>query len=397
MMSIKVGVCGTGSFADCFIPLIKAHPEVSKVILSDLDQLKLKEKAKKWDIKDTCPSLEELCQTDVDAIFIFTQNDRHGPQAVHALKCGKHVYSAVPSGISMEEISSLVKTVEDTGLTYMIGETSYYYPCAIYCRDRYQKGDFGEIVYSEGEYIHDFSHGLYEVSKWRFGKDWEKHAGSPPMFYPTHSVSMVVSVTGAYATHVSGMGFVDKNADNLFGKDKNIYKNPFSNETAMCKMSDGSVARFNEFRRAGHPGAVSMSMFGTKGSYEQQYKSHLWMTAEAKTTVDISDLLNIADVKKINDKNTVEIKGGELFESKTSKIHPIHLLPKEYNGLPNGHKGSHQFLIHEFVTACVSKAQPINNVWQAARYLVPGLIAHESAMQGGVLLEVPDFGDGGIR
>ena len=38
--------------------------------------------------------------------------------------------------------------------------------------------------------------------------------------------------------------------------------------------------------------------------------------------------------------------------------------------------------------------QPPNNVWMAARYCVPGLIAHESARQGGVLLEVPDFGPG---
>jgi len=63
-------------------------------------------------------------------------------------------------------------------------------------------------------------------------------------------------------------------------------------------------------------------------------------------------------------------------------------------GLPNGHLGSHQFLIDDFVTACLAGAQPANNVWQAARYLVPGLIAHESAVRGGELLEMPDFGDG---
>jgi len=33
-------------------------------------------------------------------------------------------------------------------------------------------------------------------------------------------------------------------------------------------------------------------------------------------------------------------------------------------------------------------------VWQAARYLLPGLIAHESALQGGALMDVPDFGPG---
>ncbi|MFH1902501.1 MAG: gfo/Idh/MocA family oxidoreductase, partial [Candidatus Omnitrophota bacterium] len=54
---------------------------------------------------------------------------------------------------------------------------------------------------------------------------------------------------------------------------------------------------------------------------------------------------------------------------------------------------SHQFLVDDFVKACVSGRQPPNNVWMASRYLVPGLIAHESAKQGGVLLEIPDFGE----
>lgn len=394
-MGLKIGICGTGAFADNFIPLFKAHPEVSKVILADLDEKKLKEKSEKWGISATCPSLDELCQTDVDAIAVFTQNDRHAPMAIQALNSGKDVYSAVPSAITMDEIKELVKTVEETGKIYMIGETSYYYPCAIYCRDRFRKGDFGHIVYSEGEYMHDFDHGLYNVYKWRFGKDWQKQAGMPPMFYPTHSVSMVVSVTGAHATHVSGMGYVDRHEDGLFGEDKNIYHNPFSNETATCKMSDGSIARFNEFRRIGHPGEVRMSMYGTKGSYEEQYNSRIWVTSEMKKFTELSGLLCAGEDRNFSDMGKEgETVGGDWLDCNAARIHPVEILPREYIGLHNGHKGSHQFLIHEFVTSCVSKVQPHNNVWQAARYLVPGLIAHESAMQGGILLEVPDFGNG---
>jgi hypothetical protein len=52
--------------------------------------------------------------------------------------------------------------------------------------------------------------------------------------------------------------------------------------------------------------------------------------------------------------------------------------------------------VDDFVNSCVGGAQPPNNVWQAARYCVPGLIAHESARQRGVLLEIPDFGTGGV-
>lgn len=33
------------------------------------------------------------------------------------------------------------------------------------------------------------------------------------------------------------------------------------------------------------------------------------------------------------------------------------------------------------------------NAWQAARYNIPGLMAHKSAMLGGVALDIPDFGN----
>lgn len=35
---------------------------------------------------------------------------------------------------------------------------------------------------------------------------------------------------------------------------------------------------------------------------------------------------------------------------------------------------------------------PPNNAWDAARYMIPGLIAHQSALKGGELLDIPDFG-----
>ena len=240
-MSIKIGICGVGSFANSFIPLFKAYPQVAEVILCDLDAVKLKEKAERFGVSEVCSSLDQLCRTDVDAIALFTQHHLHGPQAVQALQNGKHVYSAVPPAVSLPEITELIRTVEQTGKIYMLGETSYYYPCAIYCRQRFGQGDFGAAVYAEAEYYHDYSHGLYQVAQWRHGSEWEKYYGKPPLFYPTHSVSMVVSVTKAYATHVCGMGVVDRHEDNLFsmpvkttsGKTPSVMKL----SSAECRMA----------------------------------------------------------------------------------------------------------------------------------------------------------------
>ena len=243
-MRIKIGICGVGSFANSFIPLFKAHPQVVEVVLCDLDAVKLKEKADRFGVSEVCSSLDQLCRTDVDAIALFTQHHLHGPQAVQVLQNSKHVYSAVPPAISLPEITELVRTVEQTGMIYMLGETSYYYPCAIYCRQRFGQGDFGTAVYAEAEYYHDYSHGLYQVAQWRHGGGWERHYGKPPLFYPTHSVSMVVSVTGAYATHVCGMGLligmktISMRVKTMSGKTPSVMK-PSS---AECRMAARPVS-----------------------------------------------------------------------------------------------------------------------------------------------------------
>lgn len=398
-MGIKIGVVGAGSFAQCFIPLFKAHPLVDEVYLSDHNADKLKTNAQQHEIKHTFPSLDEICESDCDAVAIITQHWLHGPQAVQALEAGKHVYSAVPSTYTLDEITRLVQTVEQTQRIYMVGETSYYYPVAVYCRERFRKGDFGHVVYSEGEYYHDWDHGMYAVARWRHGKDWRQQGkgGDPPMFYPTHSTSFHMSVTGAHATHVSCHGFADTNP-----ADRDIYHagppwdNLFSNETALLTMSDGSCARINEFRRIGHPGTVRMTMYGTQGSFEYNSAGGMWLTKNHQDTQRLDEMLSCrrlpADATHKSGEGTDLDSLYELHQD-MAKVHDVARLPKEFRGLPNGHHGSHQFLVDDFVQSCAHNTLPPNNVWQAARYLIPGFIAHESAKQGGKLLEVPDFGD----
>ena len=64
-------------------------------------------------------------------------------------------------------------------------------------------------------------------------------------------------------------------------------------------------------------------------------------------------------------------------------------VPKEYDGLPNGHMASHQLLINDFLTAVYEREEPYINAVRSARYTVPGLIAHKSAMNGSVMMKVP--------
>ena len=145
-MGISIGMLGLGSFASCFVDLFKSHPLVDRIAFCDREVDRVKRwaddpfLAKKFNPKDCYYSLEELCESDVDAIVIMTQPWLHAPQAVQAMNAGKDVYSAVPI-ISIpddDEIldwcGKIIETSLKTGKHYMLGETTCYRPNAICLR-----------------------------------------------------------------------------------------------------------------------------------------------------------------------------------------------------------------------------------------------------------------------
>ena len=56
-----------------------------------------------------------------------------------------------------------------------------------------------------------------------------------------------------------------------------------------------------------------------------------------------------------------------------------------------GHGGSHPHLVHEFVDALIQKREPFPNARQSANITCVGILAHESALQGGMIIQLPEF------
>lgn len=360
-MSISVGIVGVGMFGRAFISSYRDHPDVHRLALCDLKADRLAEQAEKFGITEIYSSLDDICKTDIDALVIITQPWLHARQAVQAMEAGKHVYTAVPAAMSLDECDMLVETVRKTGMIYMNGETSYFRPDNVFCRKKAAEGAFGEFVYCEAQYFHDISHGLYNVAKNRWGDKWDRSkTGGIPMHYPTHSTCFPISAMGAHMTKVSAQGFVYPN-DDWFREDT-IWKNTMSNEVGLFKMSNGAMARIAEFRRVGYPGCERVSgLYGTEGSFEQNMAGAVWAT---KT-------------------DTQKPEMGKHHEP----------LPEPLASNLGGHGGSHAYLVHEFVDSVNRERLPRINVWEAVRYCAPGLVAHQSALKGGELLDIPDWGD----
>jgi hypothetical protein len=59
----------------------------------------------------------------------------------------------------------------------------------------------------------------------------------------------------------------------------------------------------------------------------------------------------------------------------------------------SGHGNSHTFITDEFVKSIVEERHPSVNVWESIAYTLPGIVAHQSALQGGKTLKIRDYGN----
>jgi predicted dehydrogenase len=393
---ISIGIVGAGQFAGQFSALFKLHPEVSAVHVTDLLPERAAELNRSQDLDGTFADFDAMLASDVDAVAIFTQRWTHGPLVVAALRAGKHVYSAVPMAISEEEIAAIIDAVKQTGLTYMMGETSYYNPATVFARKRIADGEFGRVFYSEGDYVHDMDLGFYAAYEYSGGSDWKRTASYPPMLYPTHSIGGVLGAIPSHAVSVSAIGVRDDRGDGVFDRDVSMFNNDFSNATALFELADGGAMRINEMRRVGYPSHIRESrfrFFGTEGSFEQLAQTSVWQNKSG--VEDVSELLATQASMAADDPALAHV-APELrasFISGHASVHDSARLPSSFIGAPDGHEGSHHFLADDFVTAVAQRSLPPVNAWVAARFTLPGIVAHQSALAGGARLTVPDFGD----
>ncbi|MDD6684157.1 MAG: Gfo/Idh/MocA family oxidoreductase [Clostridiales bacterium] len=395
---LRVGIVGCGSFAKNFVPLFQNHPHVEYVCVTDLMPARAQEYHEKFGV-DVVSTYEEMLKSDVNCIAVFVQRHLHGPIVIKALEAGKHVYCAVPMASTIEECKRIVELVKEKHLTYMMGETCYYYPCACFCRKMYKEGRFGKFVYGASQYYHDIAEFDFLVEtegyRWR-----QAAAGLPPFLYPTHSFGMILSSVDAHVVKLSCMGYRDTEDDNIYGEGKNDWNNPYSNMYALCQLSNGGTARVTEARRIGvfKPSSYISAVYGTKAGYEYSNAQHLFVEAPGKEKAkltDVSDLVNPEEMTaNKNDPDFKEKVANAAWSwASTAPIQYTDHLPESFKELPNGHMATHKLLIDDFCRAAYENKLPVVDAWTAARYTIPGIVAVESAYQGGVLMDVPDLGD----
>lgn len=368
---VRIGVVGGGFGADFQWHL---HPDCVVQAVSDLREDRRKILMNAYKCSLAYNSLEELIKDkNVNAVAVFTGALDHVRHAIACMEAGKHVISAVPACQSMEEAEQLLDCVKRTGLTYMMAETSYYRQPAISARKFYKEGKFGRIFFTQAEYFHPHppvgSDPLWIDAKgnkiWRYGL--------PPMHYPTHSIALLLGVTGERLVEVSAHGWDD--GTQVF-KD-NQYSNPFGCETAFYKTNENNTLRHCEYRRGAVVGTERAEWIGEKMSFYmgRNLSGPVIVTSEGGMDKDDAGFAREAISCKPYDQ-------PKWWESD--------MLPEPMR-VKSGHDNSHTFLCHEFVDALIHDRKPAVNIYEALAYTVPGIIAHQSALQGGRQMKIPVY------
>jgi predicted dehydrogenase len=363
---VNAAIVGLGFGAE-FIPIYQRHPHANMYAVCQRSQERLDRIGDHFGIEKRYARYEDLlADPNVDFVHINSPIPDHAPMSMAALRAGKHVLCTVPMATTLEECRQIVELVEQTGLKYMMAETVVYSREFLFLKEMYRNGELGKIQYLQASHPQDMD-GWPEY--------WERMI---PMHYATHVVSPCLGLLDGRAELVScfGSGTVREEIQRKSG-------NKFAVESCHVQIKDSDVVahlwRFlydtaRQYRE-------SFDVYGTKKSFEWalvEGQPHILHVAkkpepEIPTPVTVPDYAHLLP---------------EPIRSFTRSIQDAEHLSFLQGG---GHGGSHPHLVHEFVSALAEDRDPWPNAAQSANWTCVGICAHQSALQGGQPIRLPEF------
>ena len=368
---VRVAIVGLGFGAE-FIPIYQHHPNAEMYAICRRNKAELERCGEQFGVKKRYSNYDELLKdSNVDAVHINSPIPDHAPQAIAALKAGKHVASTVPMGVSVDECRQIVELQKKTGKVYMMMETVVYSREYLFAKDLYDRGVLGRIQFLRGSHQQDMD-------------GWPDYwPGLPPMWYATHCVSPCLAILSdpakgklAHAENVvcHGSGRI---REELIQK----YKSPFAIETATFKIRGSDVVA-----------EVTRSLFDTARQYRESFDvtasnvSFEWQQVEGEEPV-----LHMRGLPEPQIPRRVKVPdfAGRLPEGIRKFTGAIHDATHLSFLQGAGHGGSHPHLAHNFLMAVLDRQPAFPDAATSANWTMVGICAHESAMKGGERAAIP--------
>src|SRR6187402_213017 len=364
----NVAIVGLGFGAE-FIPLWQKHPHADCYAICQRNEQKLNDVGDYFGVDVRYQDFGELLKDkNVDMVHINSPIPDHGWMSIAALKAGKHVACTVPMATNIEDCKKIVDIVKKTGLKYMMAETVVYAREYLFMKELLDKGELGKLQFVQASHQQDMD-------------GWPNYwPGLPPMWYATHCVGPMLGLAGQPAEYVSCFGSGTIRSELI-----KYHQSPFAVETAHIKIanSDLTARIIRSLFDVARQYRESIDVYGTKRSFEWtliEHEKHVIHTAKLAEH-------KIPKKVKVPDYAKRLPKGIQKFTTKG-----VYDLGKKTHlsfTQGAGHGGSHPHLAHEFLTALVEDRDPYPNAVKSANWTCVGLCAHESALAGGKIVQLP--------
>lgn len=384
---LNVAIVGLG-FGAQFIPIYKRHPRAKMHAICRRSKPALDAIGDAFGVEPRYQRFEDvLADREVDFVHINTPLADHGWMSIAALKAGKHVMCTVPMALSIDECQQIVELSRETGLRYMMAETTLYSREYLFARELALSGELGKIQFLQGSHHQD-------MDGWP-----DAWPGLPPMYYATHCIAPCFGIVDGEAESVSCFGS-GRIRDDLAAR----YGSPFAIETAHIALRDSDLCArvYRSLFDAARQYRESFDVFGTTMSIEwplvegeglvlHRAKQPQAKTIERARAPDFAHLLP-EPIRPFTTKTFLDLpEYAHLAQSRGADPDGTHAHLVADPGSLEGHGGSHPHLAHEFVSALLDERVPFPDAVRAANITCAGILAHESAMKGGERLSLPDF------
>ena len=368
----RIGVFGLGRGTD----LLKKVELCGGEVVAVCDRMHFKLKRAEGTIAPDgafYDNFDEFIQHDMDGVIIANYFNEHAQFAIKAMKAGKAVLSECTPAATMADCVALVRTVEETGMPYMLAENYPYTASSQELRRVYKSGRIGEVVFAEGEYVHPMGNSTL-LSIAPFLPDSEKEMiekNAPPIYhwrrwlartyYSTHAMAPLMYATDLDPVDVSCLAAcIDEEAE----KDAR-----FAGDGAapmLVGMSNGSIFKVS--------GSVN---FGPSGSWYRLACSEGGVETVRGNRPMIR--LNFPEEKLPSG-----VSQAEQFYTPD--------FPEAAELAKNaGHGGGDFFVVYHFIKCLKTDAKPYFDVYKSVAISEMAIMGWRSALSGGVRFSIPDL------
>jgi predicted dehydrogenase len=152
---IGLALIGCGSFSTAMAELLRDDPRYRIAAVHDVDAGAARALGAAV-AAAVLPSLDAcLAAPEVEAVALFTPNDRHADAAIAAARAGRHVFCEKPMALTVAECRAMIAAADEAGTVLMVGHKRRLRPAYACIAELVASGRYGKIVTADIQGFYD--------------------------------------------------------------------------------------------------------------------------------------------------------------------------------------------------------------------------------------------------